>query len=137
LNLVDNVERLKLDYETILPLHGPGKVPRADLYAAARKTMPSISEILSAQPPSAGGGGRGGQRAIAAAPTPVQVKADGKQILENACTTCHTLARVQNLKLTKPEWQGMVDRMKGRGAEVSDGDTAILVDYLTKTYGLP
>jgi hypothetical protein len=31
----------------------------------------------------------------------------------------------------------MVDRMKGRGAEVSDEDTATLVDYLTKTYGLP
>jgi glyoxylase-like metal-dependent hydrolase (beta-lactamase superfamily II) len=134
LNLVDNVEKLKLDFETILPLHGPGAATRADLYAAVRKPMPPISQILSAAPPSAAGG-RGGQRAAVTAPAPV--KTDGKQILENACTACHTLARVQNLKLTKPEWQGMVDRMKGRGAEVSDEDTAALVDYLTKTYGLP
>jgi glyoxylase-like metal-dependent hydrolase (beta-lactamase superfamily II) len=137
LNLIDNLERLKLDFETILPLHGSGAVSRPDLYAAVRKPAPPISVILSAEPSSTGGGGRGGQRAVAAAPTPGQVKADGKQILENACTTCHTLARVQNLKLTKPEWQGMVDRMKGRGAEVTDEDVAILVDYLTKTYGLP
>lgn len=134
LNLVDNVEKLKLDFESILPLHGPGKVSRADLYAAVRKPVPPISQILSAQPPPAAGG-RGGPRA--AAVTAPQPKADGKQILENACTACHTLARVQNLKLTKPEWQGMVDRMKGRGAEVPDEDTATLVDYLTKTYGLP
>ena len=134
LNLVDNVERLKLDFENILPLHGPGKVSRADLYAVVRKPLPPISQILSAQPPPAASG-RGGPRA--AAVTAPQPKADGKQILENACTVCHTLARVQNLKLTKPEWQGMVDRMKGRGAEVSDDDTATLVDYLTKTYGLP
>jgi cytochrome c5 len=134
LNLVDNVEKLKLNFETILPLHGPGAATRAELYAAVRKPMPPISQILSAVPPPAAGG-RGGQRAAVAAPAPA--KADGKQILENACTACHTLARVQNLKLTKPEWQGMVDRMKGRGAEVSDEDTVALVDYLTKTYGLP
>jgi glyoxylase-like metal-dependent hydrolase (beta-lactamase superfamily II) len=132
LNLVDNVEKLKLDFETILPLHGPGAVPRSALYAAVRKPVPSISDILSAQPPAAAGGR--GQRAAAAVAAPAA--SDGRQILENACTACHTLARVQNLKLTKPEWQGMVDRMKGRGAEVSDEDTAVLVDYLTKTYGL-
>jgi hypothetical protein len=28
-----------------------------------------------------------------------------------------------------------VDRMKGRGAEISDEDTSTLVDYLAKTYG--
>jgi glyoxylase-like metal-dependent hydrolase (beta-lactamase superfamily II) len=131
-NLVDNVERLKLDFETILPLEGPGAVSRADLYAAVRKPVPSITQILSAQPPAAAGGGRG-QRAAATASA--ASAADGKLILEGGCTTCHTLARVQNLKLTKPEWQGIVDRMKGRGAEISDEDTAVLVDYLTKTFG--
>jgi cytochrome c5 len=45
------------------------------------------------------------------------------------------LTRVQSKNLSKPEWQGIVDRMKGRGAEVSDDDTAALVDYLVKNYG--
>jgi glyoxylase-like metal-dependent hydrolase (beta-lactamase superfamily II) len=37
LNLVDNIQRLKLDVKQILPLHGR-MVPAADLYAAAGKT---------------------------------------------------------------------------------------------------
>ena len=61
--------------------------------------------------------------------------ADGKQILENACTACHNLARVQTQKLTQLEWKGIVERMKGRGADVSDEDTSALVDYLVKIYG--
>jgi len=40
-NLVENVERLKLDFEKILPLHGPGAVTKADLYKAAGKPNPS------------------------------------------------------------------------------------------------
>jgi glyoxylase-like metal-dependent hydrolase (beta-lactamase superfamily II) len=34
-NLVENVERLKLDFDRILPLHGPGVATKADLYKAA------------------------------------------------------------------------------------------------------
>jgi len=36
-NLVANVEKLKLDVERILPLHGPGVVTKADMYKAAGK----------------------------------------------------------------------------------------------------
>jgi len=37
---VENVERLKLDFEKILPLHGSGAT-KADLYKAAGKPNPS------------------------------------------------------------------------------------------------
>ena len=40
-NLVANIERLKLDVEKILPLHGPGVATRADLYKAAGKAVPA------------------------------------------------------------------------------------------------
>jgi glyoxylase-like metal-dependent hydrolase (beta-lactamase superfamily II) len=40
-NLVENIERLKLDVDKILPLHGPGVATRADLYKAAGKAVPS------------------------------------------------------------------------------------------------
>jgi glyoxylase-like metal-dependent hydrolase (beta-lactamase superfamily II) len=129
LNLVDNVEKLKLDFETILPLHGPGAVTRGDLYAAVRKPVPSISDILKAAPVVAQGGGRGGRGPAGGSSDPAA------QILENGCTGCHNLARVQSQHLTSAEWQGMVDRMKARGAEISDEDTSALVDYLAKTYG--
>jgi hypothetical protein len=39
--LVENIERLGLDFERILPLHGPGVATRADLYRAAGKTAPA------------------------------------------------------------------------------------------------
>ena len=38
-NLVTNIERLKLDVEKILPLHGPGMATKADLYKAAGKPL--------------------------------------------------------------------------------------------------
>ena len=133
-NLVDNVERLKLDFETILPLHGPGAVTRADLYAAIRKPVPSISEILAPKPPAAAPGGRGGGQRVAAG-APAAAPDPARQILESACTTCHNLQRVTTKNLAQADWQGIVDRMKGRGAEVSDEDTAALVAYLVKTYG--
>jgi len=41
LNLVENIERLKLDVDKILPLHGPGAVSKADLYKAVGKAAPS------------------------------------------------------------------------------------------------
>jgi len=47
-NTVENVERLKLDFETILPLHGPGAATRADLYKAINKPVPDLSVILAA-----------------------------------------------------------------------------------------
>jgi glyoxylase-like metal-dependent hydrolase (beta-lactamase superfamily II) len=134
-NLVDNVERLKLDFEKILPLHGPGAVTRADLYAAIHKPAPSITEILVTKPAVAEAGGvprgRGGRGGAAAAPAAEA----GKQILETACTQCHSLSRVETKNLAKPDWQDIVDRMKGKGVDISESDTAALVDYLVKTYG--
>jgi glyoxylase-like metal-dependent hydrolase (beta-lactamase superfamily II) len=40
-NLVANIERLKLDVDKILPLHGPGVATKADLYKAAGKPVPA------------------------------------------------------------------------------------------------
>ena len=38
-NLIDNIERLKLEVDRILPLHGR-VVPLAELYAAAQRNPP-------------------------------------------------------------------------------------------------
>ncbi len=34
-NLVDNIERLNLDVQQLLPIHAPGVVPLSELYEAA------------------------------------------------------------------------------------------------------
>jgi len=40
-SLVANIERLKLDVDKILALHGPGVATKADLYKAAGKAVPA------------------------------------------------------------------------------------------------
>jgi glyoxylase-like metal-dependent hydrolase (beta-lactamase superfamily II) len=117
INLIDNVERLKLDFERILALHGPGAVTRADLYTAVHSPVPDMNAVLAAKP-------------AAAAPAE-----PGKQILDMTCAACHNLNRVSTKTLAREDWQVIVDRMKGKGAELSDDDTATLLDYLLKNYG--
>lgn len=71
--------------------------------------------------PAAGGGAGGGDA--------------GKMILENACTACHDLDLVMDMKLSKAEWDDLVKSMISKGAAVEDKDVPLLVDYLAKTYG--
>jgi len=42
-NFVENVEKLKLDVERILPLHGPGVATKADLYQFIGKPVPAVA----------------------------------------------------------------------------------------------
>jgi hypothetical protein len=61
LALLTDLETLRLDFDTILPLHGPGKVTRADLYAFVRKPFILVSALPVPGAPGGGGqGGRGG-----------------------------------------------------------------------------
>lgn len=123
-SFIDNIERLKLEFETILPLHGPVKPARADLYAAISRPLRDMKDILSAQvaPPP-------GPRAGPAAPVPV-----GRQILERSCSSCHNLARVER-KRDEPDWRMIVARMQDRGASISESEAETLLEYLLKTFG--
>jgi cytochrome c5 len=75
-------------------------------------------------------GSQGGQQAQAGGSGEA-----GKMILENACTACHDLDLVEQMKLNKQEWEDLVKSMIGKGASVEDKDVSVLVDYLVKTYG--
>jgi glyoxylase-like metal-dependent hydrolase (beta-lactamase superfamily II) len=116
-NTVENVERLKLDFERILPLHGPGAVGRGDIYVAISKPVPDITTIVAAK------------AAVA------DTAAAGKLVIDSVCTNCHNLNRVENKKLDLLEWTAVVERMKGRGATISDEQNTILLEYLVKMYG--
>jgi glyoxylase-like metal-dependent hydrolase (beta-lactamase superfamily II) len=122
-SFIDNIERLKLEFDTILPLHGPAKSARADLYAAINRPLRDMKEILAAQvapPPSPRG---------PAAPVPA-----GRQILERSCNSCHNLNRVER-KRDETEWRMIVGRMQERGASISETEVETLLDYLLKTFG--
>lgn len=63
------------------------------------------------------------------------IPGDGETLLEERCTQCHSLDRVKGLQKSGEEWEQTVLRMVGKGAELSEDEQAVLVDYLAETYG--
>jgi competence protein ComEA len=59
----------------------------------------------------------------------------GKDTVEKVCTACHGLEAIVALQGGKDIWQGVVDDMKGRGADGSNDDFKAIVDYLSKYFG--
>ncbi len=58
LALVTGLEKLRLDFDTILPLHGTMKSTRANLYAFVKKQMVPVSELPDPNAPTVGPDGR-------------------------------------------------------------------------------
>ena len=59
---------------------------------------------------------------------------DGKALVEERCTKCHDLKRVESAKKTREEWQANVERMVGLGAELDEAEQQAVIDYLGETY---
>src|SRR6516225_1384719 len=59
---------------------------------------------------------------------------DGKQILDNACTTCHPITMITNAGHTREDWQLVMERMVAAGAEVPQNQIATVTDYLAKNF---
>jgi cytochrome c5 len=68
-------------------------------------------------------------------PTAESGESEGRVLLEERCTVCHTLDRVERAQKTREEWVSTVDRMVGLGAQLSDAEMEVLIDYLVETYG--
>jgi cbb3-type cytochrome oxidase cytochrome c subunit len=60
---------------------------------------------------------------------------EGEALLQERCTDCHSLARVERAQKTRAGWEQNVARMVGKGARLNEDEQAILVEYLTETYG--
>jgi len=130
LALVTNLETLRLDFDTILPLHGPGKVTRADLYAFVRKPLVPVSALPVPAPAGGGRGGAAGGRIAAAGPD-----AAVTTLVNTVCSSCHGLDRVNAKKGDKDAWVDTVTRMKEKGAELTDDQVTLVIDYLARTHG--
>jgi mono/diheme cytochrome c family protein len=59
----------------------------------------------------------------------------GQELLQARCTRCHGLDPVEAASKTEAEWEDTVQRMIGKGAELTDAEADTLVQYLTETYG--
>ncbi|MBN1661946.1 MAG: hypothetical protein JXA93_26365 [Anaerolineae bacterium] len=59
----------------------------------------------------------------------------GEELVEEKCTRCHTLTIIGVSSKTAHEWFNTVYRMKNLGAEVSDDEVDVMVEYLATHFG--
>ena len=59
---------------------------------------------------------------------------DGKALVEERCSVCHDLNRVESAKKTGDEWKSNVERMVGKGAKLTEAEQTVVIDYLTEAY---
>ena len=59
----------------------------------------------------------------------------GKEILENKCSRCHTPDVVRTYRHTADDWQDEVVSMIDMGANVTDAELPVLVQYLATNWG--
>ena len=81
----------------------------------------------------------------APAPTPPSVAAasvelpegPGRQILRNACVSCHSLTEVTKFRgyYTRPQWRDIVLTMVDYGAPVNEKEVEVLSTYLAESLG--
>ncbi len=62
------------------------------------------------------------------------VAVEGKSLLQERCTRCHDLGRVERARKTEEEWKATVERMVGKGAQLSQTEQELVIQYLTETY---
>ena len=59
----------------------------------------------------------------------------GRELVEDVCTYCHNLDRLQGKELSREEWRGLTKGMISEGAPVTDEELSMILDYLAKNYG--
>ena len=60
---------------------------------------------------------------------------EGKKVIEERCTGCHTLKPVVDLKQSQREWKELLVKMVGFGAQLDDKEVDVATEYLTKHFG--
>jgi cytochrome c5 len=59
---------------------------------------------------------------------------DGKALVEERCTKCHGLGQVERAKKTEEEWKATVERMVAKGAQLSQVEQELVIQYLAEMY---
>jgi mono/diheme cytochrome c family protein len=61
----------------------------------------------------------------------------GKDIVEKQCSTCHSIEVIVAQHNDADEWKRLVMDMIDRGAEITDDQVPVLVDYLAANWNKP
>jgi mono/diheme cytochrome c family protein len=60
---------------------------------------------------------------------------EGKAMVTNVCTTCHSLGNIVNTRGDRDEWEQTVNDMIARGAQIFPDEMETIVGYLAASYG--
>jgi len=83
---------------------------------------------------SACGGSTGEVSPATEGHTDSETTLDGKTLLEERCTACHTLDRIERASMSAAGWGLNVREMVGKGAELNASEQEVLIQYLSITY---
>ena len=56
-------------------------------------------------------------------------------MVQQRCTVCHSITRVESAHHSASQWQSIVDSMIRRGAQLTPEEETVVVNYLAATYG--
>jgi len=73
--------------------------------------------------------------ALASASAEKAGKDPGRELVEDVCTYCHNLDRLEGQQLSREEWRGLIKGMVSEGAPVTDEEFSLILDYLVKHRG--
>jgi hypothetical protein len=72
----------------------------------------------------------------ASTPTPGGTSSlDGATLVQERCTKCHLLSRVEQSNHTAAQWKTIVNTMISRGAQLTPEEESVVVNYLTANFG--
>jgi mono/diheme cytochrome c family protein len=59
----------------------------------------------------------------------------GSDIVMRACSNCHAIDNVLQVRKNRADWDTTVHLMRNYGMEMSDEDMQMVIDYLSSHYG--
>lgn len=59
----------------------------------------------------------------------------GKKLVEEICSFCHGLEKLQGQAFTRDEWNNVIKGMVDEGAPVTKEEFSLILDYLAKNFG--
>ncbi len=60
---------------------------------------------------------------------------EGATLVQERCSVCHDLSRVESSHYTAAGWQTVVDQMIANGAHLTTDEETVVVNWLAANYG--
>jgi hypothetical protein len=80
------------------------------------------------------GGGAKPAATTAPAAAPANDTSQGKALVESKCTVCHPMSQITTQKKDQAGWQTTVERMVGKGAQLTADQQKLVVEYLVSAF---